>query len=110
MWGILRSRKLSGFKFRRQYPLAGYIVDFYCVREKFALEIDGGQHSEPLAITYDRDRTKALDEIGVRVIRYSDYDVLRTPDVVTEDIYIRLTISLPSPLPSPGVPGEGESR
>ena len=108
MWGILRSRRLSGFKFRRQYPLAEYIVDFFCVRERFAVELDGGQHSEPSATSYDEIRTRVLNDIGVRVTRYSDYDVLRTPDVVTEDIYMRLTNSLPSPRPSPGVPGEGE--
>jgi very-short-patch-repair endonuclease len=108
LWSILRSRQLSGFKFRRQYPLAGYIIDFYCVREKFVVELDGGQHAEPVAQLYDSERTERLSNLGIRVVRYPDDDVLRSPDVVLEDIYLKLTSLLPSPQPSPGIPGEGE--
>ena len=107
LWSILRSRQLSGYKFRRQYPLLGFILDFYCVREKFAVELDGGQHGEPAVETYDLERTRRLSEFGVRLVRYWDHEILRTPDVVAEDIYNRLRE--PSPQPSPGVPGEGVS-
>jgi very-short-patch-repair endonuclease len=106
LWFILRSRQLSGFKFRRQYPLIGYIVDFYCAREKLAVELDGDQHGDPEAELYDSLRTQRLNEIGVTVIRYSDREILKSPDAAAEDIYRRL---LPSPQPSPGLPGEGES-
>jgi very-short-patch-repair endonuclease len=108
LWLILRSRKLAGHKFRRQYPLAGYIVDFYCVRERLALELDGGQHYDDAARDYDSLRTQRLHDIGVRVIRYPDDEVLRDPDIVADDIYRHLMPELPSPQPSPGVPGEGE--
>jgi very-short-patch-repair endonuclease len=105
LWSILRSRQLAGFKFRRQYPLLGFILDFYCVREKLAVELDGGQHYDPEALAYDAERTRRLAEIGVTVIRYPDDEVLGSTDAVADDIYHRL---LPSPQPSPGVPGEGE--
>jgi very-short-patch-repair endonuclease len=105
LWSILRSRQLSGFKFRRQYPLHGYILDFYCVRAKLAVELDGGQHLDPENLNYDSIRTRRLAEIGVTVIRYPDDDLLQSPDLIADDIYHRL---LPSPQPSPGVPGEGE--
>ena len=53
MWTILRSRGLAEFEFRRQYPIARNILDFYCVRAKFAVELDGGQHSQDKAAAYD---------------------------------------------------------
>jgi very-short-patch-repair endonuclease len=108
LWSIVRSRQLSGYKFRRQHPLGGYILDFYCIREKFAVELDGGQHTEPGGVAYDLARTARLNELGVRVVRYGDDQILQTPDSVADDIFLKLTTVLPSPQPSPGVPGEGE--
>jgi len=109
MWSILRSRKLSGFKFRRQCPIEGYIVDFYCVKKRLAIELDGEQHADDANAKYDARRTGRLNELGVRVMRFWDHDVLKDTDVVAESIWRMLTAgSEPSPLPSPGVPGEGE--
>ena len=77
LWSILRDRSLAGFKFRRQHPVAGYILDFYCVRKRLAIELDGGQHADSDAITYDQRRTNRLNEVGVRVLRFWDHDVRR---------------------------------
>jgi very-short-patch-repair endonuclease len=44
LWRHLRSRQLFGYKFRRQYPIAGYIADFACVEAGLVIELDGGQH------------------------------------------------------------------
>jgi very-short-patch-repair endonuclease len=63
MWSILRSRKLSGFKFRRQYPIGGYIVDFYCLRKRLAIELDGGQHADEENLKYDERRTESLNAL-----------------------------------------------
>ena|SRR6266850_1539093 len=108
MWSILRSRKLSGHKFRRQYPIGGFIVDFYCVKERMAIELDGEQHADDEDLKYDARRTQRLNELGVRVLRFWDHDVLKDTDVVTESIWqMLMSSSEPSPPPSPGVPGEG---
>jgi adenine-specific DNA-methyltransferase len=107
LWSILRSRKLAGYKFRRQYPIAGFIVDFHCAQERLAVELDGGQHGDPAAVEYDAKRTITLVEMGVSVVRYANHDVLRTSDEIAEDIYRQLTVGMPSPQPSPGLPGEG---
>ena len=107
MWSILRDRRFDGLKFRRQVPVAGYVVDFYCMRAGIVVEHDGGQHLEPRQARYDRDRTAKLDEMGIKVIRFSDDEVLRFPEAVEQTLYNEIHLSQPSPRPSPGVPGEG---
>ncbi len=83
LWYFLRRQQLAGHKFRRQYPLAGYIVDFVCVPARLVLELDGGQHLDALA--YDQQRTEALQREGYRVLRFWNNDVLlRTEDVLAE--------------------------
>jgi len=88
MWSILRKRRIAGFKFRRQVPIAGYILDFYCIGEKLAIELDGGQHID--AIAYDEKRTAKLKELGVRVLRFWDDDVLKETGVVADAVYEEL--------------------
>jgi very-short-patch-repair endonuclease len=58
LWQQLRGRRLLGFKFRRQVPLGGYVVDFLCLDAKLIVEIDGRQHGWQAA--YDAERTKQL--------------------------------------------------
>ena len=83
LWYFLRRQQLAGYKFRRQYPLAGYIADFVCVPARLVIELDGGQHLDALA--YDRRRTEALQREGYRVLRFWNDDVLlRTEDVLRE--------------------------
>ena len=45
-WSILRSRRIAGLKFFRQYSVGPYILDFYCPEQRLAIEIDGGQHAD----------------------------------------------------------------
>src|SRR5688500_5204322 len=103
LWQLLRDRKLAGFKFRRQYPAFGYILDFYCATVRLAIELDGGQHTEPSSVEYDSQRTQTLNEHGIRVLRFWDPDVLTSPDEVREEIYRALLAAQkePSPPPSP---------
>jgi very-short-patch-repair endonuclease len=108
LWQILRDRQLAGFKFRRQFLVDRFILDFYCVRAKLAIELDGGQHAEPQAAEYDAQRTDRLRALGVHVLRFWDHEVLKNPEVVMQEIHRHLTESRPSPQPSPGVPGEGD--
>jgi very-short-patch-repair endonuclease len=108
LWSVLRFRQLDGHRFRRQRPVAGYIVDFYCPSRRLAIELDGGQHADEAQAEYDRIRTERLNEAGIRVVRYSDHDVLRDTDWVVEEILRQLEKVWPPPQPSPGVPGEGE--
>ena len=74
-WEILRNRRLLGLKFRRQHPLCGFIVDFYCPTLNLVLEIDGDVHTHPVQIDYDRHRTAVLEGHGLTVIRITNDDV-----------------------------------
>ncbi len=64
MWSKLRDRRLDGVKFKRQKPIAGYIVDFVALDLKLVVEIDGGQHAENAAM--DAVRTRALRDLSRR--------------------------------------------
>ncbi|HEX8521034.1 MAG TPA: endonuclease domain-containing protein [Tepidisphaeraceae bacterium] len=109
LWSILRGRKLGGFKFRRQHPIEGYILDFYCIEQKLAVEADGGQHLDEKGKEYDARRTERLGKLGVRVLRFGDDDVLKHSVEVAEEILRTLMEGTPSPLPSPRYGRGGES-
>ena len=108
LWSIVCNGQLGGFKFRRQVPVVGYILDFYCVAARLVVELDGGQHTEPRKAKYDHKRTARLNELGIQVMRFSDVEMLKYPNAAAQTIYNRLQeLARPSPQPSPGVPGEG---
>ena len=75
MWNILRNQQIRGCKFRRQYPIGEYIVDFVCKEIKLIIEIDGGQHNESDNITYDGKRTEYLNSKGYKVIRFWNNEI-----------------------------------
>ena len=96
LWSLLRRGKLEGHHFRRQVPVAGYIVDFCCLTAGLGVEADGVQHHNENGKQYDRQRSEALLRHGIRIIRFSDYDILRYPQAVQETIYREL-IERPPP-------------
>lgn len=65
MWEILRDRRLHGFKFRRQQPLEGYIIDFYCDRAKLEIEVDEEIHLNTDQIQYDQALESYIKEIEI---------------------------------------------
>jgi very-short-patch-repair endonuclease len=92
LWSRLRKRKLGGFKFRRQHVLFPFIIDFYCVSEKLAVEVDGPQHESEAARDKDVARdTELWEEHQVRVLRFSNTEVLVMMEDVLETILEALT-------------------
>ena len=81
----LRLRQLDDHKFRRQYVIGPYIVDFVCLQRRLVVEVDGGQHGQERA-GYDAERTRWLQSRGHRVLRFWNNDVLRNVDGVLEVI------------------------
>jgi very-short-patch-repair endonuclease len=84
LWRYLRRENLSGFQFRRQYPIADYIADFVCMPARLVIELDGGQHLE--SREYDATRTRDFKAHGYRVLRFWNDDVLLRTDLVLEEI------------------------
>jgi very-short-patch-repair endonuclease len=91
MWSKLRDRRFEGVKFKRQKPIAGYIVDFVALDLKLIVGIDGGQHAE--RVREDTMRTKVLEESGYHVIRFWNHDVLGNIEGVLESLVQELSFS-----------------
>ena len=75
------------YRFRRQYVIGNYIVDFYCHQAKLVVELDGSQHYTPEEMKYDQKRTAYLESLGLKVIRFSNLDVIHNFRAVCEAIY-----------------------
>jgi very-short-patch-repair endonuclease len=88
LWSALRAHRLMGLAFRRQMPIAGYIVDFACPSKKLVVEVDGSQHAEKSRSELDTLRDRKLIELGWRVLRFWNDDVLRDIDGVCRHVVI----------------------
>ena len=69
-------------KFTRQKPLERYVADFYCSRARLVIELDGDSHYTDHAQSLDEARTAALERQGVRVVRFTNTDVMRNFEAV----------------------------
>lgn len=100
LWRHLRNRQISGVKFVRQEPVDRYICDFVCRELKLIVEADGGQHSVSRA---DQVRDRRLSEIGYRVLRFWNNDILLNMDGVLQTIRSAIhDAPHPAPLPACG--------
>jgi very-short-patch-repair endonuclease len=84
-WYLLRHRG-TGLKFRRQYPIGDYVVDFYCFDLRLAIELDGSAHSQPSQIRKDRAKDAYLRSIGIKVLRLPNGLVLEDPEAFVRKI------------------------
>jgi very-short-patch-repair endonuclease len=98
LWRCLRSRQMSGYKFRRQHPFEDYVLDFVCLEAMLVVEVDGGQHAQNA--TTDELRTKKLTDAGFRVIRFWNNDIFRNIEAVADSIW-RVLIDPSPPRSSP---------
>ncbi|TSC58286.1 MAG: UDP-N-acetylmuramoylalanine--D-glutamate ligase [Candidatus Peregrinibacteria bacterium Greene0416_19] len=105
LWEILRGNQLEGFYFRRQYPFKSFILDFYCDAAHLGIEIDGSVHDENATKEYDHERSLIFEDYGIRVIRFSNDDVIHNQRMVIDKILQELKRS--SPLPGRDPEGRG---
>ena len=86
LWNWLRNRTFAGFKFRRQFPLDHFVLDFYCPELALAIEVDGRQHEQQPIADCDSYRTERLCALGVRVERIPNALMAKDPMLVEEQI------------------------
>jgi len=85
-WEMLKSRKLDGRKFRRQYSIGYYIVDFCCPSEKLIIELDGDSHGEYHKIQEDEIRDNYPEGFGFTVLRFENRIVFQEPEYLKSEI------------------------
>jgi len=84
LWHLVRDRRFSGFKFRRQVPIGRYIVDLACLEKRLIVEADGGQHAEN---KHDIVRDAWLKAQGFRIRRIWNADILHRPDELRDTLW-----------------------
>jgi type I restriction enzyme M protein len=87
LWRHLRNRKFAGYKFRRQHPVGGYVLDFFCPEVKLAIELDGSGHNYQTGHARDQEREEFLALQGIEVLRFWNHQVREELDGVLRAIY-----------------------
>ena len=80
LWEQLRSKRLNGWRWRRQVPILGWIADFYCPKARVAIEVDGSHHSDQKGEDARRDRV--FFRHGITTLRFSEDDCFASPETV----------------------------
>ncbi|MBI5699456.1 endonuclease domain-containing protein [Candidatus Saganbacteria bacterium] len=92
LWRYLSNRGFCQFKFRRQYPLAGFILDFYCPEKRMGIEIDGPIHDNKPE--HDKERQVIIENYGIRVLRLKNEQIEKELDSALKAIKHFITPSL----------------
>jgi very-short-patch-repair endonuclease len=95
LWARLRRKQILGVQFYRQKPIGNYIADFYAAAAQLVVEVDGSQHFDLAQAEHDRRRAAYLEELGLRVVRYTDRQVLLELDSVAEEIFRAVKEKIP---------------
>ena len=91
LWTRLRKRQIRGVQFYRQKPIGDFVVDFYAPKSKLVVEVDGGQHLFEEHVQNDVLRDGCLASQGLKVLRFSNLQVLRETEAVLEVIFRELS-------------------
>ena len=100
LWRWLRDRRFTGYKFRRQYPIGNYVLDFFCEEAELNIELDGGQHGLPDRQKHDAEREKFLRTRGIKTLRFWNSYLRRNRQSVRDTIFNELQSRAPHPLPA----------
>ena len=86
LWQAIRNRKANGQKFKRQFSIDKYVVDFYCPELRLVIEIDGGYHVKESVKEYDFERQRFIESLGINLLRFSDKEILNNLEGVLNKI------------------------
>jgi very-short-patch-repair endonuclease len=101
LWQNIRGKQIRGVQFYRQKPIGPYIVDFYAPVMRLMVEVDGDSHYDDEAVRADKRRTLFLNRQGLKVIRFTNIDVMQNLAAVLEVIYAEVSLKIPPDPPSP---------
>ncbi|AFY54132.1 hypothetical protein Riv7116_1572 [Rivularia sp. PCC 7116] len=90
IWDKIRNRQIEDCKFRRQYSVDKFVIDFYNPILKLAIEIDGESHFQEGAAEYDRERQSYIESLGIKFIRFTNNDVYNNLGGVLESIAMKV--------------------
>ena len=99
MWRWLRDRRFGGYKFRRQYPIGDYFLDFFCEEARLNIELDGIQHGFPDQRKHDVEREKFLQSYSIKTLRFWNSHLRRNAQSIRDTIFNELQARAPHPLP-----------
>jgi very-short-patch-repair endonuclease len=105
LWKHVKKIRSLGYTFRRQHPIDIFIADFYCHRIKLVIEVDGEVHNDDQSREHDDGRTGHLERYGIKVIRFTNEQVIKNEELVVKQILITI-----AELSSPSLLGEGDKR
>ena len=86
LWIMIKNKQLDGVRFLRQYSVGHYILDFYTPQFKLAIELDGEGHFTEQQMEHDKLRDEYLNSLGIRVLRFENFEVIEYPDRTLEEI------------------------
>jgi len=91
LWEELRKKQISGFRFRRQFSISRFIVDFYCLEAKLVIEVDGGYHK--FQRDYDHAREEIIKSFNIDILRFTNEEVIENWEIVNLEIDRKLNDS-----------------
>ena len=99
MWGWLRNRRFSAYKFRRQHPQEPYTFDFYCHQARLAIELDGSQHGSPEKQKSDAARDAYAAALGIKTLRFWNSRLRKEKEAIRNTIWAALQERAPQIAP-----------
>ena len=100
-YDLIANKQFGDYQFLRQRPIERFIVDFYCKELRLVIEVDGKSHEFEDVLKKDLIKTKRLLELGFRIIRFSDWEVLNDLGLVQELLYTKIEEILANHPPDP---------
>lgn len=87
LWGMLKNRQVKGLRWRRQFSVGSYVLDFYCPEKRLCIELDGNDHYSVSGMEHDQQRTQYLEiEHNIKILRFENQMVWRAPEIIVSEI------------------------
>jgi len=90
LWLHLKGKQVLGHKFRRQYSIGPYVLDFYCPELRLAVEVDGATHITDDELEYDKNRQSEIENMYINFIRFTNEEIYKDMNGVKEKIEMKI--------------------